>query len=303
MTLPQPQPQPPGPPVEPEPGGAPARRREPGRDTGGRPSFWSVLRHLVKRPFYWVYERRLLDEMEEWKLPRHIGMIMDGNRRFAREQGHSAAAFGHQRGAERLWDVLSWCYDAGVPMVTVWSFSIDNFRRDTSEVEALLALFEDKTRELIDHDEVHSKGVRVRYLGKLELLPRSLQEAIRAAEEATAGYDKYHLNIAMAYGGREEIADAMRRYLEASERQGRSLREVLETFDKADIERHLYTSGLPEPDLIIRTSGEVRLSGFLLWQSAYSEFYFAETNWPAFRRIDFLRALRAYHQRQRRYGR
>ena len=268
------------------------------RSTG----IWGAAKEVIKRPFYWVYERRLLSEMSEWKLPAHIGMIMDGNRRFARSQGFAGASYGHQKGAERLWDVLSWCYDAGVPMVTVWSFSIDNFRRDTSEVEALLSLFEDKTRELVHHDEVHAKGVRVRYLGKLELLPESLQEAIRAAEAATERYDKYNLNIAMAYGGREEIADAMRRHLRQEALAGRSLEDVIQDFEKEDIERHLYTSGLPEPDLIIRTSGEVRLSGFLLWQSAYSEFYFAETNWPAFRRIDFLRALRAYHQRQRRYG-
>ena len=282
---------------------SPVPAEDEARADRGHPSPWSMFRQVVKKPFYWVYERRLLSELSKWKLPGHIGIIMDGNRRYARSQGRAGASYGHQRGAARLWDVLSWCYDAGVPMVTVWSFSIDNFRRDTSEVEALLSLFEDKTRELIHHDEVHSKGVRVRYLGKLEMLPESLQEAIRAAEEATAGYDKYHLNIAMAYGGREEIAEAMRRYLRSMEREGRTLDDVIRSFDKADIERHLYTSGLPEPDLIIRTSGEVRLSGFLLWQSAYSEFYFAETNWPAFRRIDFLRALRAYHQRQRRFGR
>jgi len=263
---------------------------------------WEAVKAAIKLPFYRVYERRLAAHVAEWDLPRHIGIIMDGNRRFALELGNTAS-FGHSRGAAKLWDVLSWCYDAGIPVVTVWSFSIDNFHRGLNEVEELLQLFEDKTRELVHHEEVHEKGVRVRYIGKLELLPESLREAIRAAEAATAHYDRYHLNIAMAYGGRQEITDAFRQYLGREREQGRTLDEVLETFDDQAIESNLYTTGMPEPDLILRTSGEVRLSGFLLWQSAYSEFYFCDTNWPAFRHIDFLRALRSHHDRQRRFGR
>ena len=268
-----------------------------------------ALRHLgstvlsaLKWPFYKLYEKRLELQMKHWCLPRHIGVIMDGNRRFARSRGNAHVSYGHARGADKLQQVLSWCYDAGIPVVTVWSFSLDNFQRDTSEVEALLQLFEDKTRELASHSEVHTNEVQVRYIGKMELLPESLREAIRAVESATAGYDRFHLNIAMAYGGREEISDAFRRYLAEQLVRGRSLGEVLAAFDERAIEPFLYTSGLPEPDLIVRTSGEVRLSGFLLWQSAYSEFYFCDTHWPAFRRIDFLRALRSHHQRQRRYG-
>jgi short-chain Z-isoprenyl diphosphate synthase len=228
---------------------------------------------------------------------------MDGNRRFAREAGNISISFGHHQGAEKLHQLLSWCYDFGIPVVTVWSFSLDNFNRDTSEVEALFQLFEDKTRELARRSEVYTNEVRVRYIGKLTLLPASLQEAIRAAEEATARHDRFHLNIAMAYGGREEITDAFRRYLAEQAQHGRSLEQVLADFDDSAIEPYLYLSGLPEPDLILRTSGEVRLSGFLLWQSAYSELFFADTYWPAFRKIDFLRALRAFHQRHRRFGR
>jgi short-chain Z-isoprenyl diphosphate synthase len=268
------------------------------------------LRHLgsavlsaLKWPFYRLYEMRLEAAMKHWRLPRHIGVIMDGNRRFARAHGSAQVSYGHARGADKLQQVLSWCYDAGIPVVTVWSFSLDNFQRDTSEVEALLQLFEDKTRELASHSEVHTNEVQVRYIGKTSLLPESLREAIHAVETATAGYDRFHLNIAMAYGGREEISDAFRHYLADQKARGHSLDEVLEAFDERAIEPHLYTVGLPEPDLIVRTSGEVRLSGFLLWQSAYSEFYFCDTHWPAFRRIDFLRALRSHHQRQRRYGR
>jgi len=232
-----------------------------------------------------------------------MGVIMDGNRRFARELGLSSASEGHSRGASKIRELLSWCYDVGIPVVTVWSFSLDNFNRDTTEVEALLRLFERETRALIEHSDVHTNQVRVRYLGKLELLPESLQEAIRAAEAATADYDRFQLNIAMAYGGREEITDAFRHYLRDRDEAGDTLGEVAARFDEEAIEPYLYTSGVPDPDLILRTSGEVRLSGFLLWQSAYSEYYFCDTHWPAFRKIDFLRALRSYHQRQRRFGR
>jgi short-chain Z-isoprenyl diphosphate synthase len=274
-----------------------------GRRLGLLRHLGSALRHAVERPFYRLYERRLEAQVKSWHLPKHIGIIMDGNRRFARDLGSTQVSMGHARGAEKLQQVLSWCYETEIPVVTVWSFSLDNFHRDTSEVEALFQLFEDKTRELAQHSEVHKNDVRVRYIGKIDLLPPSLQEAIRAAEEATAHYDRFHLNIAMAYGGREEITDAFRHYLEAEAAEGKSLAEVAKSFDDRAIEPHLYTSGLPEPDLILRTSGEVRLSGFLLWQSCYSEFYFCDTYWPAFRKIDFLRALRSHHQRQRRFGR
>lgn len=264
---------------------------------------WEIARAWLERPFYRLYERQLLAEAADWRLPRHLGIIMDGNRRFARETGGASVSFGHARGAEKLHQVLDWCREVGIDVVTVWSFSLDNFHRDVSEVEALFQLFEEKTRELARRDEVRTHGVRVRYIGKLNLLPESLQEAIRSVEEATAGHERFHLNIAMAYGGREEITDAFRRYLAEHAERGHTVEEALAAFDDRAIEPHLYTSGLPEPDLILRTSGEVRLSGFLLWQSAYSEFYFCDTHWPAFRKIDFLRALRSHHQRQRRFGR
>lgn len=264
---------------------------------------WLHLKQLVKAPFYYLYEKRLLSKVGTWTLPRHIGIIMDGNRRFARQTGLSSVSQGHLRGAQKLWEVLSWCYDVGVPVVTVWSFSLDNFRRGSTEVENLLALFEEKTRELAEHEEVHTNQVRVRYLGQLERLPEGLQKAISQAEEATSSYDRFQLNIAMAYGGRQEIVQAFRRYLRDAKERGQSFDEVVDSFRVESIEPYLYTYGQPEPDLILRTSGEIRLGGFLLWQSAYSEFYFCEANWPALRRIDLLRALRSYHQRQRRLGR
>lgn len=264
---------------------------------------WQSFKDLVKQPFYALYLRRLRAKAHTWNHPRHLGVIMDGNRRFAREAGFANALLGHHRGADKLKDVLQWCSDVGVPVVTVWCFSIDNFSRDSEEVEGLLRLFEDKAREMASSHHLHENEVRVRFIGRLELLPESLRKEIRRVEEATAGYDRLRLNIAMAYGGREEITDAFRRYVKDEIRRGKSVESVLDGLDAPSIGPYLYTSGQPEPDLILRTSGEIRLSGFLLWQSCHSEFYFCETNWPAFREIDFLRALRSYDERQRRFGR
>lgn len=268
---------------------------------------WQIVKgfgkSFIKAPFYELYERRLEGKLATWELPRHVGVIMDGNRRFARETGLGAVSEGHRFGAEKLWQFLDWCYEAGVEVVTVWCFSLDNFNRDTSEVQALLDLFENKTNELKEHPEVHRRQVRLRYIGELDRLPESLRDAIRSAEEATREYSGCELNIAMAYGGREEVSEAFRRYLESGAEEGHSVAELAESFEPSSIEPYLYTYGQPEPDLIVRTSGEVRLSGFLLWQSAYSEYYFCDTHWPAFRKIDFLRAMRSYHDRHRRFGR
>ena len=271
-----------------------------------RPSlrgFGQQLLRVIKKPFYSLYLRRLRSESQKWALPNHIGIIMDGNRRFARKVGFSSPLAGHAAGAERLGDVLAWCRDSEVRVVTVWCFSLENFDRSADEVAGLLRLFEDRTRAMANGREVHEHQVRVRFIGKLELLPESLRSEIRRVEETTAQYDQLQLNIAMAYGGREEITEAFRSLVMEGLEEGRSIDEILSKLDVSSIERYLYTFGQPEPDLILRTSGEVRLSGFLLWQSAYSEFYFCETNWPAFREIDFLRALRSFDERQRRFGR
>ncbi|MCP4661379.1 MAG: di-trans,poly-cis-decaprenylcistransferase [bacterium] len=264
---------------------------------------WQRFKNLVKRFFYFLYLRRLRAKAHRWTHPRHLGVIMDGNRRYARESGLFDTLQGHHAGAEKVKEVLDWCYQIGIPVVTVWCFSVDNFQRNTREVEGLLRLFEDKTREMADSRQVHEHRVRVRYIGRLEMLPETLRQEIRRIEEITAHYSRLQLNIAMAYGGREEITDAFKRYISEQLARGEKIDDVLQGCTNASIEPYLYTSGQPDPDLILRTSGEVRLSGFLLWQSAHSEFYFCETNWPAFREIDFLRALRSYDERQRRYGR
>lgn len=268
-----------------------------------RSILWKTLQNWLTAPFYAVYERALLAEAVTWAKPRHIGVIMDGNRRFARGLGARDVAYGHQLGADKLKELLDWCYAMEIGVVTVWGFALSNFQRDNVEVQDLLALFERKTLELVDHKDIHDNQVRVRYIGKVDLLPDGLREAIRKVESATAGYSRFVLNIALAYGGREEISDAFRAYLDDQHAQGKTLQDALGSYNEHTVNRYLYTSGLPEPDLIIRTSGEVRMSGFLMWQSANSEYYFCDINWPAFRKIDFLRALRAYDGRHRRFGR
>jgi len=264
---------------------------------------WQLLKNLVKRPFYSLYLRRLRAKAHTWRRPGHLGIIMDGNRRFARQAGFASALTGHRLGAEKLGEVLQWCRDTDVGVVTAWCFSLENFQRSTHEVEDLLGLFEAKAREMADGGQIHEHEVRVRFIGRLELLPESLRREIQRVEDATRDYSRLQLNIAMAYGGREEIADAFRRHIHERIDTGEDIETILGNLGADSISSYLYTSGQPEPDLILRTSGEVRHSGFLLWQSAYSEFYFSDANWPAFREIDFLRALRAYDARQRRFGR
>jgi len=277
-----------------------APRRRPAAERSRR--WWRLVKQVIKEPFYRLYLHRLREQAQTWVRPHHIGLIMDGNRRFARRAGSSPIA-GHHRGAEKLQEVLDWCQRLDVRVATVWCFSLDNFQRSAAEVEGLFRLFEDRTRAMVHDEMLHRRRIRVRFIGEIERLPESLRAEIRKAERATETYRDFQLNIAMAYGGREEITEAFRGFIADRARRGEALDAILEAMDASAIEPYLYTSGQPEPDLILRTSGEVRLSGFLLWQSAYSEFYFADACWPALREIDFLRALRAYHLRQRRFGR
>ena len=265
-------------------------------------NLWQSMKSHLKQLFYTVYENYLERKTSHWQIPYHIGIILDGNRRYAKKSGLRDVFQGHYDGAEKLEEVLHWCDELGVKIVSIWIFSLDNFRREDTEVTGILELIEKKMRELVTIEGLHRNQIQVRAMGQIELLPPSLQEAIRAAEKATENYDKFILNVAVAYGGREEIVDAFRSHLKAEAANGKSLVQVADELDVDKITPHLYTSDLPDPDLIIRTSGEVRLSGFLLWQSVYSEFYFCDTFWPAFRRIDFLRAIRDYSLRKRRFG-
>jgi len=256
----------------------------------------------VRRLLYRIYEGRLLQEVRAGELPRHIGLILDGNRRYARECGYRSILEGHQKGAEKLEEVLGWCEELAIRMVTVWIFSTENASRSQQEVDGLLELIEKKMHEIANDPKVHEKRMRIRAIGKMELLPMSTVKAIREAEEATREYDAFFLNVAVGYGGRQEIADAVVAMLADKAARGMPLRRIIDEISVDEIGKYLYTYDLPDPDLIIRTSGEIRLSGFLLWQSAYSEYYFCDAYWPVFRKIDFLRAIRSYQQRERRFG-
>jgi short-chain Z-isoprenyl diphosphate synthase len=248
---------------------------------------------------YSVYERRLTASLAGKTLPAHVGVLVDGNRRWAREMGFVDPSDGHLVGAERIKELLRWCDEVGVSHVTVWLLSTDNLSRPPAEVTRLLQVIEDLCTELAGD----GNPWRLLMVGALDLLPSGHATALKAAEERTVDRSGgAQVNLAICYGGRREITDAVRSLLHEHARAGRSLEEVAELIDVDHIAQHLYTRGQPDPDLVIRTSGEQRLGGFLLWQSAYSEFYFCDVNWPGFRRVDFLRALRSYAHRQRRFG-
>ncbi len=252
---------------------------------------------------YRLYERRLRRQLADAPLPRHVGVILDGNRRYARERGMGDPNLGHLAGARRIEEFLDWCWELRVSYVTLWLLSTDNLDRDAAEVSGLLRIIEDTVLRIAHHPKAVERGLKVTAVGALDLLPVETKRALKEAEEATADHDRFYLQVAVGYGGRREITDALRSLLWAKAAEGASLEEMAEQLRPEDIGDHLYTTGFPDPDLIIRTSGEVRLSGFLLWQSAHSEFYFCDPYWPEFRRIDFLRALRDYGNRARRFGR
>lgn len=249
---------------------------------------------------YGVYERRLHAQLarsaDSGRTPKHVGVILDGNRRWASAQG-SASSVGHAAGAAKIVDFLGWCDDANVEVVTLWLLSTDNLARPEPELEALLGIIEATVQGLVGQGRW-----RLHPVGALDLLPDHTARVLKEAEEATAGIDGSLVNVAVGYGGRREVVDAVRSLLQEHASQGTSLDELAQVVDVEHIAEHLYTRGQPDPDLVIRTSGEQRLSGFLMWQSAHSEFYFCEAFWPDFRKVDFLRALRAYAERQRRFG-
>jgi short-chain Z-isoprenyl diphosphate synthase len=228
---------------------------------------------------------------------------MDGNRRFARSVGLTSTSAGHDYGAKKARDVLEWCLDVGVSHVTMWVFSNDNRGRDPREVAHLLELFAKEASELAQDPRLHKNKVRVRLIGCIEDFPQGVQDALRNLERVTESYCGMLVNIAVGYGGREEIAEAVRRLVREKVAAGVSVDALAGEIGADEIGQHLYTAGTPDPDFVIRTSGEVRLSGFLLWQTAYSEFYFCDAFWPSFRKVDFLRALRSFQDRERRYGR
>jgi len=245
---------------------------------------------------YRLYERRLEASLSGKAIPRHVGVMCDGNRRWARSAGHTDVNKGHRKGADKIFELLQWCKQSGVEVVTLWLLSTDNLTRPRQELDPLLLIIEDTVNDLID------EGWHVNPMGALDLLPDHTARVLKHAAEATSHNPGLLVNVAVGYGGRQEIAGAVRALLAKEIANGVSGEELVETVTVDAISENLYTSGQPDPDLVIRTSGEQRLSGFLLWQSAYSEMWFTEAHWPAFRRVDFLRALRDYSLRHRRYG-
>ena len=281
-----------------------------------RPTMWKAGARVARESFvYGLYERRLMAQIKAKKVPEHVGVILDGNRRWAKRMGFGASQ-GHRRGADKIEEFLGWARAAGVRIVTLWLLSTDNLSRDPAELSPLLDIIADAVDEL-----AATRTWRLRLVGAVDLLPAPvaarLRDAVAATDPARDGEEgadpardgeaaadpRMQVNIAVGYGGRQEIADAVRAVLRERAAAGASLEEVAESLSEEDITAHLYTKGQPDPDLVIRTSGEQRLSGFLLWQSVHSEYYFCEVYWPAFRRVDFLRALRDYSRRERRLGR
>ena len=248
---------------------------------------------------YKVYEKWLWYQVKNGEKLEHIAIILDGNRRWATENELNPW-LGHKKGAETVESLLDWCERLGVKFVTLYTFSTENFRRSPEEVEEIMRIAEVEFRKLLTDERIHRNKVHVKVIGRVNLLPQSLQQLIGDVENATANYDNQFLNFAFAYGGRAEIVDATKLIAEKVKDGELNLDDI----DESTVEKYLYTSHMPkqEPDLIVRTSGEERLSGFLLWQSAYSELVFLDVYWPDFRLIDLLRAIRTFQKRKRRYG-
>ena len=244
-----------------------------------------------------VYEQALMEEIKKNNVPLHLGIITDGNRRYAREVGLSTNE-GHVRGKDKLEEVLDWAMEVGIKIVTVYGFSTENFKRDTEEVRFLFNLINDSLRGLLTDDRIYKNEIRVRIIGDFKGLPQYLIQTINDVEKSTARFSKFKFNLAIGYGGRQEIINAVRNI--ASDVVAGNIK--IDDINEKLFRNYLYDNTLTDPDLILRTSGEERISNFLLWQSAYSELYFSDVNWPDLKKIDFLRAIYSYQSRKRRYG-
>lgn len=251
----------------------------------------------LQSPIYRFYEKRLWKQIKNGPKPQHIGVILDGNRRYALKKGLDAKE-GHYFGAEKVEELLIWCLRFGIKIITLYVFSTENFNRTSAEVEKIMGLLVTKLQKINKDPLIVNNKVRVKIIGRRDDLSDNIITLINEIEEKTKDYDGHILNIALSYGGRAEIVDAVRKIATKVQEKEINITDI----DEEIINDHLYTEGIPDPDLIIRTSGEERLSGFLLWQSAYSELYFTDIYWPAFRKIDLWRAIRIYQQRERRYG-
>lgn len=253
---------------------------------------------MAENIFYKIYEWYISRNLDFNKMPKHVAIIMDGNRRYSKIQGNIDVIKGHEIGVDTLEKVLDWVIELGIEIITVYAFSTENFNRPEHEVNGLMDLFVKNFKRLVNHKKIHKNEVKVKVVGKTELLPDNVKDAIEEAEKATAHYNKRLFNIAIGYDGRLEIIDSIKKIVDDVE-EGKISKDDI---DEELVSKNLYTEGLDDPNLIIRTSGEERLSGFLLWQSSYSELYFCDSLWPELRKVDFLRAMRAYQERERRFG-
>ncbi|MCK2036199.1 isoprenyl transferase [Microbacterium sp. SSW1-49] len=250
-------------------------------------------------PLYRLYSNRLRRQLDSASVPHHVAMMIDGNRRWARQLGYATPAEGHRAGAAKMHEFLGWCDELGVRVVSLYLLSSDNLRkRDSAELADLIEIIAELAEALS-----REGNWRVQHVGRADILPPELARVLAAAEERTKGHTGLHVNLAVGYGGRNEIVDAVRSIIVAHEASGGTLEDLAAHLTPEMIGEHLYTGGQPDPDLVIRTSGEQRLSDFLLWQSAHSEFYFVEALGPDLRQVDFLRAIRDYADRDRRFGR
>ncbi|MBO8174661.1 MAG: di-trans,poly-cis-decaprenylcistransferase [Thermococcus sp.] len=258
----------------------------------------SHIPHILFKPVYDLYERYLFERVKaNGRIPKHVAIIMDGNRRWARKL-EKPPWYGHLFGSKKLEEILEWCRELSIKTLTVYAFSTENFKRSPEEVNALMNLFEQKFKELVHDERVHKYGIRVNVIGRKELLPENVRKAAEEAERATRKYSNYTLNIALAYGGRSEIVDAIKRIVDDIE-DGKITKEDI---DEELLKKYLYIPNMPDPDIVIRTGGEIRISNFLLYQIAYSELFFVDVYFPEFRKIDFLRIIREYQKRERRFG-
>jgi tritrans,polycis-undecaprenyl-diphosphate synthase [geranylgeranyl-diphosphate specific] len=267
-----------------------------GIDKGGRALADTLLQ---VSGIYSFYQRRLESEILRSPLPNHVAIVLDGNRRWAKFNLLDTA-IGHNHGADKAEELLNWIHDIGVKITTLYILSTENLERKDEELDNIYKLLKIKLEKLYNDERVHRRRMKIKAIGDTKLLPRDLQEVLTRLEESTAEYDSMFLNIAIAYGGQKELIEAIRKIAQMA-KEGQI---EVDGINEKTIESCLYTSHLPQPspDLILRTSGEKRLSGFLIWQSAYSELMFMDVFWPEFRKIDLMRAIRTYQRRVRRYG-
>ncbi len=240
---------------------------------------------------------KLIDQIKMNPLPNHVAIIMDGNRRYAKELGLSLEK-GHEFGKDKIKELIEWCFEIKIKNLTLYAFSTENFERGKNEVSAIMSLCKNELDKALKDSKIHNNQIKINVIGNLESLPIKIKKSAIYIMEKTKNYNNYLLNIALAYGGREEITNAIKNIVKDVQNNKLRINEIT----KSKVSSYLYTNGIPDPDLILRTSGEERISNFLLWQLAYSELYFSDVYWPAFKKRDFLKAIITYQQRKRRFG-